>query len=303
MIENGSIKHLSTIQRLCQPLLEQFDIHHFSAGITTLNHSSLSLRALCNRPDAFSTYFEKQYFDLDTIAFHLFRRKMVPGQIYTSVRSPYYDSFFKSLFVKKRIIEALKNLGITQCITLMKIDNNTVTNISFGTNNDHPGFATELLSKINVIRSFGDQFINKTETILDELTPYAVNSDKIIRLKPVSKLLNWMGLPADPQSLQECGKYYQLPKRQEKDDEQPIIQGEMRKDPLQLITKRELECLAAYSKGDSAKIIAKKLFLSTRTVENHIYNARKKIGAKSNADFYRILQQLFINSDLATTWR
>ncbi|UCR87884.1 helix-turn-helix transcriptional regulator [Mycetocola spongiae] len=56
-----------------------------------------------------------------------------------------------------------------------------------------------------------------------------------------------------------------------------------------LLTKRELEAATLVAAGLRNAEIAERLFLSTRTVESHVYNVRMKLGADSRRDFARAL--------------
>lgn len=50
------------------------------------------------------------------------------------------------------------------------------------------------------------------------------------------------------------------------------------------ITNREKEIIEYLSRGLSEKEIAEKLFISPKTVDNHIDNIRRKIGANKNTE-------------------
>ncbi len=54
------------------------------------------------------------------------------------------------------------------------------------------------------------------------------------------------------------------------------------------LTKRENEILESIVKGNSNKIIADDLFISTRTVDTHRTNIMKKLKARNTADLVRI---------------
>ncbi|RLD25650.1 MAG: DNA-binding response regulator [Bacteroidetes bacterium] len=58
-------------------------------------------------------------------------------------------------------------------------------------------------------------------------------------------------------------------------------------DKLGDLTKREKEVLKNIVAGHSNKIIAEKLFISTRTVDTHRTNIMKKLRAKNTADLVR----------------
>lgn len=58
-------------------------------------------------------------------------------------------------------------------------------------------------------------------------------------------------------------------------------------DKLGELTKREKEVLKKIVSGNSNKIIAEQLFISTRTVDTHRTNIMKKLRAKNTADLVR----------------
>ncbi len=55
------------------------------------------------------------------------------------------------------------------------------------------------------------------------------------------------------------------------------------------ITKREADCLSHLLKGDSAKVIAKKLIISHRTVEKHLDAIREKAGCRTRLELISYL--------------
>ncbi|TVQ94283.1 MAG: DNA-binding response regulator [Deltaproteobacteria bacterium] len=58
-------------------------------------------------------------------------------------------------------------------------------------------------------------------------------------------------------------------------------------DPLDKLTKRELEVFHLVGKGMSASEIAKALFLSTKTVDVHRMSMRKKLGLRNSYELVR----------------
>lgn len=53
-----------------------------------------------------------------------------------------------------------------------------------------------------------------------------------------------------------------------------------------LLSKREKEVINLISDGFENKAIAKKLFLSVKTVEFHKENLKQKLGLKTNKELY-----------------
>jgi DNA-binding NarL/FixJ family response regulator len=50
------------------------------------------------------------------------------------------------------------------------------------------------------------------------------------------------------------------------------------------LTEREREVMALIAKGRANKLIAEELFISEKTVKNHIRNIYEKLGAGSRAE-------------------
>lgn len=67
--------------------------------------------------------------------------------------------------------------------------------------------------------------------------------------------------------------------------------GKKRKRMSVSLTNRENEVLDSIVKGNSNKIIANELFISTRTVDTHRTNIMKKLRARNTADLVRIAIQ------------
>ncbi len=59
-------------------------------------------------------------------------------------------------------------------------------------------------------------------------------------------------------------------------------------DPLEVLTKREREILTFLAEGLPNRDIAKKLFISIRTVDTHRSNILKKLNVRTNADLVRL---------------
>lgn len=71
-----------------------------------------------------------------------------------------------------------------------------------------------------------------------------------------------------------------------------VVQREADKSPL---TAREKQCLELFMKGCSAKLTAKKLNISYRTVEYHLARIKKKFNSKNMREVVYRCQQDSIN--------
>lgn len=70
--------------------------------------------------------------------------------------------------------------------------------------------------------------------------------------------------------------------------------SENRKSPeiIDTLTEREVEVLREMIKGENKKDIAKKLYISERTLYNHISNIYEKLGAKNIVEAYNRAMEL-----------
>jgi DNA-binding NarL/FixJ family response regulator len=67
----------------------------------------------------------------------------------------------------------------------------------------------------------------------------------------------------------------------------PGVDGQLT-NPLQVLTKREVEILTLLSQGKRNRDIAKMLHISIRTVDTHRSNILKKLKVRTNADLVRL---------------
>jgi DNA-binding CsgD family transcriptional regulator len=56
------------------------------------------------------------------------------------------------------------------------------------------------------------------------------------------------------------------------------------------ITRREREIIGLLLEGASAKDIARRLFISPKTVENHVYNLYQKLGVSNRVQLFRLIR-------------
>ena len=65
-----------------------------------------------------------------------------------------------------------------------------------------------------------------------------------------------------------------------------------KKDPYTTLTAREQEVMRMLAEGLTAKDVAKKLYISPKTVENHRTNLMKKLGLNSTVELIRYAARL-----------
>lgn len=74
--------------------------------------------------------------------------------------------------------------------------------------------------------------------------------------------------------------------------DEKILSKDQGPDPFEALTKREEEILTELVKGMTKKEIAEKLFISERTLYNHIANIYAKLGAKNLVEAYNTAMEL-----------
>jgi DNA-binding NarL/FixJ family response regulator len=68
------------------------------------------------------------------------------------------------------------------------------------------------------------------------------------------------------------------------------------------LTQREAEIFEAVAAGDGNKRIARRFSLSVRTVETHVYNLRKKLGARDRVQAAVMCSRFAMPSRLASDY-
>ncbi len=126
------------------------------------------------------------------------------------------------------------------------------------------------ISNLGLLRKFSDYFLEKAAPLIKRelrdplITPGIYSKNKpVINKDEKEKLLNKFLSVIDPayQHIKKAGR----------------------------ITPRELNCINLCAKGKSAKQIGKELFLSSRTVETHLKNARLKLECSNLAELISIV--------------
>ncbi len=101
-------------------------------------------------------------------------------------------------------------------------------------------------------------------------------------LKGFDAVLNGEYFLDSPLSLKMLRKYI----------ETPLTGNGISRGNNQFLTSRELEILSLQAMGDSNKTIGKKLFISCKTVGNHIANIMNKLSVHSNFEMIRYASKL-----------
>ena len=68
------------------------------------------------------------------------------------------------------------------------------------------------------------------------------------------------------------------------------------KDPIDLLTDRELEIFRMIGKGQTSVAIANDLLLSSHTIDTHRENIKRKLGLKNAAELNRQADQFLLEN-------
>ena len=63
---------------------------------------------------------------------------------------------------------------------------------------------------------------------------------------------------------------------------------------IDILSQREQDVLRLLGNGDTVKVVAQKLYLSTHTIESHKQNIYKKLSINSMAELGRVAERLFL---------
>lgn len=69
------------------------------------------------------------------------------------------------------------------------------------------------------------------------------------------------------------------------------------KDQSESLTSREIECLTFLVKGDTAKMVARKLNISNRTVEGYIVSLKRKLHCRNKGELISTQAQFFLKNE------
>ncbi len=289
MISFGSEEHHREIAEICKQLEARFDIHHFSYAITDRTKGA-ELVSLCNEPEVIRKYFDEKMYHGDGVIRQLFLEGYEKRSEHIRVTSPYYQ-LLTSKRLHKLFISGLQSLGVEQSLNLTFVTQTQYHHISFGSKCASAGYIEFLLSEMDELKRFSDLFYLKMRDVFDDLRKYAVKSSQFKSLQYIKPILERVGIKLAYDNLREEIGFYQ-PKAKDAVNLNQLYLSEDQAYKVNKLSKRESECLKLYANGLTAKEIGGSLYLSIRTVQNHLYNARKKLNFKDSISFYNFLKEI-----------
>ena len=244
------------MEAVCQPLFQNTPIDYFDYERYYCNGEGL---LLTNNPDALSSVASKGgYPDLNELNQMLAEKSSV---VFLSERFPISRHMPKDMVEKYADkIKTSSNVGVYNRIYLVSKHDDYFRVCGFGSKKDSPALFEFFINSIPLLEQFIDYF-------------ECEGHDLIQREGRRKKIFPDQDRPLTL------------------DDEE---EGMTKKAGLNLrinnkniyLTSREKECLALYLQGYTAKEIADVLKISHRTIERHIYSAKKAIGPISR-DYLR----------------
>lgn len=291
LIQQGSTENKNKIHNLCKHLMLTYDIHHFSYIIVSRDKQQ-SFRVITNEPETMQKYFNSKMFSADLIKLELNHNTYAKIGEYVKFSSPHYQ-LVDNKILQKLFGNTLEDLGVTQSLKLINTTSNEYHIALFGSRTQSHGYIEFLLDKLEDLRTFSKIFYSKLHNAFTALNAYAIDTTSFREISTISPILELAGVAPTLSALKETlALYDRTSKLQQQRNQEDGLTPIFRKFKVHQLSKREIDCLKFYSLGKSAKEIAGELYLSKRTVENHLYNARKKLNLKDNIQFYRFLTEV-----------
>lgn len=276
------------INLACVELKEKFDITFFNYSIIERGEKNKHLY-LTNNPEIMQQYFASNLFYIDALLLEINKDKYTIRGDHVKLDSPYYQTLGNHP-LQKIYREKFSGLGLSQGITVVHSTENQYHLFTFASECMTPGYIEFLMDHITELKKSSYGFATKFNDLFSKLHPAAPSYDLTQILKALSTTLKENGLADEPQQLSTAlGLYQPKVKIINTDHKHPYAHINY---DLVKLSRRELQCLVKYAQGAPAKEIANNLFLSKRTVENHVYNARRKLNISSNVMFYKLLGEL-----------
>lgn len=242
------------IRPLLTPLFDAFEISHFSYFFVTNEGYSACLGT---HPEWVEFYLYNNLFLHNPF---LRSPNLIPeGVFFTqSIKDPQYRE------TKKHA----KKFGIEDSLMLTSKKGEILQGFSFGLDK-HEKNQSLFANEIPLLRRFCDEFEKRAQRALQELAAEPIDVRQFIG-DTFYKNQNWFSLDA-------------------KKRKNLLIQLNFKIPDLSL---REKECLKFYLQNETAKSIAERLNLSSRTVESYLENIKNKLDCYKKPELIKKAQEL-----------
>lgn len=252
------VKPFNQIKKWSAPLKEALDIDYFSYQRVDANGKFI---AFANHPAYVEHYLENKFFNFDSFLVH-------PSNYTTSFYiHPIQEAFFEESHPIFELLRQCKEkFSLHQALLLTYRREDFYETFCFSTQTTSVKGLYRLVSEVELLKTFANFIQPKLSKMVSksDLGQYAVN---------MASIKGSAFFPKAPPP-----DYFLSPERKEpllKEYTPSVYEWKRR---FKLLTAREKECLEFMIEGNSAAVTALLLGRSQRTIEQHLAQAKKKLG-------------------------
>ncbi len=265
MTEHYTLKNIKWLKKIGEPLLTTFNVNFFWFQFQTCDGK---FACIGNNPELILEYYNDKmhintpfFVESDTIREGIY--------LATDVKNPIFQSNWNILENK---------YDTKHRISITKRNPNFISEYGLASSKKYSDSTSLLINHLTLINKFISYFEEEFSAVLQEMfrNPCELKNE-------IPKFVNRQNL---------ADKFFTLTEGKKLKFLQQIGIIESSNDLKLNLSKREVEILAYYSKGLTAREVAAKLFLSQRTVENHLSNIKEKLLCSSRSELFFKFNQL-----------
>jgi len=242
------LTNFSEMKKICDPL-KKLNISYF-AYVEFDNEKNFRVLGN-NHPEFFNVYFEKEYFAVDI---HTVNSALLGNVVV-------WDCLSRGGKTLAMNDDAMQ-LGVRHTFTIIENNFNKTSYFHFSIDHENEFINQFYLANIPLLKSFIKYFQNEinNSSHLNKVHDFKIN---------LKENADCFTMANDPLLTFDKAGFLSL--IQAKDS------------PINILTKREMECLKVCSQGKTAKEVAYVLGISSRTVEKHLIAAKQKFAANTKS--------------------
>lgn len=260
---NYNLKIVPIVNAICEPLFTTFGITHFGY-IKILSDGSM-LR-IANNAEWTQRYFEKSFYnDLD-----IYTMEKIPLNSYKS-----FLLFGEPVTAHQRML--CVDYNIWNCLAIVERFEDYGNFWFFGSTRENTEILHTYINDIDFFKHFTSYFKDKAHEFME-----IKDRSRLIRstITPLSMPFKEKNHLSTFMENTQVMKYY--------------LEGK-HKDTY--FSKREIESMSYFSKGNTVKEVAKSMSLSPRTVEGYINNVKVKTGCNNKSELIKLFKNQLIHTN------
>lgn len=185
---------------------------------------------------------------------------------------------WQDILEKEVVCDAKNDFNICKGMQFLNIEEGYRDVFAFGSNDDSDSRVSFYFNNLDMLQKFILFFNEKAEKLFIEANKSKINTPEIMKIADL-----------EPQ-LRKIERVDRLAREK--------FQSKLNSALLKPLTEKQLECLSYYANGKSAKEIAKDLFISHRTVEDHLNKIKEKLKCCSKSELKRFYFSYVVSNEL-----